>query len=66
MRTPDIFDKHAPRRQGPTKKEKQRLAETGDHQAARRRKASFKNYLREIEEEELGSDLDDLDDDAQV
>lgn len=45
---------HVPRsRDGSKKKSKNRFNEGADAIAARKQRASFKNYLREIEEQEM-------------
>lgn len=58
MKHSDIYDKHADHRKS-TKPKKAGDARDMD---SRRRRASFKNYVRELEEELLEDDLDALTD----
>lgn len=60
MKHTEIYDKHADRR---SKKPKKKVNEAAD-KLARRQRVSFKNYVRELEEELLEQDMeleDDLD-----
>jgi hypothetical protein len=52
MKHQDLFDKHTPRQRGQTERDKRRLNETNDRINDRKRRASFKNYLRQLTEEE--------------
>jgi hypothetical protein len=55
----EIYDKHADRKSKPPRK---KFKESQDHDA-RQRRVSFKNYVRELEEDFLDAELDS--DDAQ-
>lgn len=55
MKHAEIYDKHADRKNKPPKK---KFKESVDRDA-RRRRVSFKNYVRELEEDFLEDDLDD-------
>ena len=60
MKHSDIYDKHADHRK--SSKPKKKFNEGSDFEN-RKRRVSFKNYVRELEEELLEDDLDDLSDD---
>lgn len=58
MKHAEIYDKHEDRKsKAPKKKFKE-----GVDREARHRRVSFKNYVRELEEELLDDDLDAVDD----
>lgn len=57
MKHSEIYDKHSDRRKGNGKLKKFKEGKDSD---ARRVRVSFKNYVRELEEELLEQDLDDL------
>jgi hypothetical protein len=57
MKHSEIYDKHADRRKGGSKPKKFKESKDLD---ARHRRASFKNYVRELEDELLEDDLDAL------
>lgn len=63
MKHDEIYDKHADRKhsKGPKKKFKESFDPVD-----RKRRTSFKNYVRALEEELLEDDLDDLGDDQPV
>jgi len=56
MKHSEIYDKHTDRRKGGGKPKK--FKENKDFDA-RQRRVSFKNYVRELEEELLEQDLND-------
>jgi hypothetical protein len=66
MKHEELFNKHAPRSHGPSARDKRRLQEGSDRRAERARRASFKSYLRTLEEDLAEEDLEAaLDDDYQ-
>lgn len=58
MKHAEIYDKHEDRKAKPPKK---KFKESVDRDA-RQRRVSFKNYVRELEEELLDDDDDQVDD----
>lgn len=61
MKHTEIYDKHTDQRKS-SRSPKRRTSE-GLEFDARRRRASFKNFIREIEDELLNDDLDTIDQD---
>ena len=59
MKHSEIYDKHADRRKGG--KSKKRVNENRDSWE-RHARVSFKNYVREVRQADLETDLDDIDD----
>lgn len=55
VRRPKHIDKKKHHRKG--------FSESSDHQVVRKQRVGFKQYLREIEEQELEDDLDLVDED---
>lgn len=65
MKHQELFNKHAPRSHGPTTRDKRRMQESSDRTAERKRRASFKNYLRDLEEDLYEEDLNFMEADPQ-
>jgi hypothetical protein len=58
MKHEELFNKHAPRSHGPTARDRRRFQDGVDRRAERARRASFKNYLRNLEEDLAEEDLE--------